>query len=523
MEVTQPPLAIALGTDNKRQCIRIKARIRLNGDYLPVQNTVPTQQHYQAYCETVSSRSQSPDIFTTPPTHSSPFQAAQISNATTYTARITPRKRAASNALPTTSSASCANQQNTPTTPSKSAGKDSKQDAASRVLGERDTMSTVQYNAVSQPATPRGSHSRASVDAMSRNHARSLSQVQQGNLSKPTAQTITTRTPVRQKRYGRMVYRPLPPLPPSPPESPVQATNGQQGCRKTTVNFSRGEIQRKPPQVQKQAAVPHLACVNAFIPAPVLRPPSHHYLHFPITTSGHERPQSKASRRTVTFADDATLSSRSSSPDHHNYRRSQHQFQPLRQSKSFSKDPQIPSSLRLYSSYESLLVGRNVNNDTINAALASRRTIPKDSKHKYTFGQRPASIIPSTPSTPYNPRLSTSKAQYRSLATLPPPLPPSVRITDPHPGPRQPPWGSLEALASQREKRVDARERDQARQLRAAPLSQATTLRDEEGAAKEVLRREVEGFKEQVMSVYPDMAFDGTAGRGGRRCCCVVM
>lgn len=38
-------------------------------------------------------------------------------------------------------------------------------------------------------------------------------------------------------------------------------------------------------------------------------------------------------------------------------------------------------------------------------------------------------------------------------------------------------------------------------------------------------RREVEGFTKGILDVYPDMTFDGTAGKGGRECCfcCVIM
>jgi hypothetical protein len=126
-----------------------------------------------------------------------------------------------------------------------------------------------------------------------------------------------------------------------------------------------------------------------------------------------------------------------------------------------------------------------------------------------------------------NPRLSTSKAQYRSLATLPRPLPSSLRVAEPkrepRTGPRQPPWGSLEDLEERREKRIDARERDQAKQFRSATLSQATTVGNEDCFGKEKMKRAVEEYKESVLSVYPDMAFDGKAGEGGRRCCCIVM
>ncbi|XPS81335.1 hypothetical protein M3J07_013299 [Ascochyta lentis] len=529
MEITQPPLATALGADSKRQCIRIKARIKISGEQLPT--VIPVQQPYQAYCETItSSRSQSPDIFTAPPTQPSVVYPPQTSVAPTYTARIVARKRAVSNVLVSPQHPTPVTK--TPTTSPNLINEKSQQNApTSHVLSERDTVSASQDPTVSQLTVARGIHSRAPTDHMPRNRTLSLSQVQQESLlSKSATQTITTKTPLRQKRYGRMEYRPLPPLPPlppPPPESSEDAIIDRQDLRQTTVNFSRGEIKRKTPQVQQHVAPPHIACVNAYIPPPVLPPTTHHHVHLPSATTEHERPLSKASRRTVTFADDTTLSSRSSSPDYHGHDRTHHRVQALRQSKSFSTDTQIPSSLRLYSSHDSLLVAKN--NESNETAHATRRTEPKDHKHKYTFGQRPASRMTPAPglgrasNQKYNPRLSTSKAQYRGLQTLPRPLPSSLRVAEPQTGPRQPPWGSLEDLEEQREKRGDARERDQAKQFRYATLSQATTVGSTDSFGKEKMKKEVEEYKEQVMSVYPDMAFDGNAGKGGRSCCCLVM
>ena len=531
MEVAQQPSAIKLGTDNKRQCVRIKARIKIHNKDQSLEPVDQTKPPYQAYCETVtSSRPQSPDIFTTPPTHSVPFQPANASTSSTYTARITTRKDAVTLVSANPTPATDPQHDEIPTAPLVSTGERSKHNDSYRRSTLGATVTTNRYHTVSHPTTPRGSHLGAITERMPRNHTPSHSQVQQANSPpKSTTQVVTTRTPLQQKRYGRMEYHPLPPLPPSPPETPIDARIVNQDFTKTTVNFSRGEIQKKSPQVQEQIIAPHLACVDACIPPPILPPPVYNHAATASNTAGHERQQSKASRRTVTFADDTTLSSRSSSPDQH----CQNHDRFLRRSKSFSSDAQIPSSLRLYRSHDTLLVGNQdaVSND-INAH-ASRRTTPKDFKHKYAFGQRPASRMTPSPGLSqtinpnYNPRLSTSKAQYRGLATLPRPLPSSLRVAKPtrdsQTGPRQPPWGSLEDLEERREKRVDARDRDQAKQFRDATLSQASTVGGEDGFGKEQMKREVEEYKESVLSVYPDMAFDGKAGKGGRSCCCVVM
>lgn len=531
MEIAQPLLAETLGADNRRHCIRIKARIKIHSEKDFVEPADHARQPYQAYCETVtSSRPQSPDIFTTPPTHSEPFHPVNSSNVATYTARITTRKRTASKVSTNPSVSELSKHESLPTEPPISTASDSKQHAAvRRMLLQEASVSTSRSHTVSQSTNPRGSHSGGTADDMSRNHPPSLSQVQQANtVPKATPQIIMARTPLRQKRYGRMEYHPLPPLPPSPPDTPVNPPVEKSIPNKTTVNFSRGEIKRKSPQPQEYTSVPHLSCVDAYAPSPALPPPIHQPLHLPSAIAGHERPQSKASRRTVTFADDTTLSSRSSSPDHHN----QIHDQSLWQSKSFSSDAQVPSSVRLYRSHDSLLVANSNVPVNENSASACRRTTPKDFKHKYTFGQRPTALTTPSPglgrtnNPHYNPRLSTSKAQYRGLATLPRPLPSSLRVAEPQTGPRQPPWGSLEDLEEQRGKRMDARERDQAKQFRAATLSEATTVGagSVDSFGEEAMKKEVEGYRAQVVSVYPDMAFDGSAGKGGRRsCCCVVM
>lgn len=530
MDATCSPPTATVGTDNKRHCIRIKARIKIQDEQEAPGPAVEVKPPYQAYCETVSSsRPQSPDVFTTPPTHSEPFHSIQVSQKPTYTARITTRKATVSNVTTNASVVTRSQQTAAPTVlPISNTIRD--QDVpASQISTRGDTVLANRYHTVSRSTTPRGSHLGGNVDPMSRNRTRSLSQIQQANIHPgPKPQLITSQTPLRQKRYGRMNYHPLPPLPPSPPDTPIYTASDKQELGREPVNFSRGETTRKPAQQQGQVNVnvSRLSRANLHGALPALPTINLHDVNLANATGGHERPQSKASRRTVTFADDATQSSRSSSPDHHNNVHDR----TLRQSKSFSFEPQLQSSLRLYRSYDSLLsAGMIAENDAASRTHASRRTAPKDFKHKYAFGQRPTSRMAPPPglgrtSNPhYNPRLSTSKAQYRGLATLPRPLPSSLRVVEPQTGPRHPPWGSLDNLEERRGKRVDARERDQVKQFRAATLSEATTLGSLDSFGREKMKKEVEEYKEQVMSVYPDMTFDGNAGKGGRSCCCAVM
>ena len=508
MEAVPAPLITALEPETKRPRIRIKARIKIQGEQQSLTPVVEAVRPYQAYCETVtSSRSQTPDIFTTPPTHSEPFPPTQTPctpRKPTYTARIVTRK------ANTPSSYRAARLQDVAVPDTLNGNSNERDVAARRDLSEG-------YLPVRQSTPPRSSHSDIVADRMSRNRTPSLSQVRQANL---LPQTKSHHTPRKQKRYGRMEYHPLPPLPPSPPASPTPLADDERTSAKIMVNFSRGETSPKSSQVQEQMKASHRSCGNLLVPTPgpTSSAPD---VNLASIQAEDERPNSNASRRTVTFADDTTIPSRSSWPVHHSHTPDR----TLRQSKSFCTEAEIPSSLRMYRSHDSLLAVKPVTKDNV-GTNAARRTAPKDFRHKYPFGQRPAPRTVSLgrcSNSDYNPRLSTSKAQYRGLASLPRPLPSSLRIAQPQAGPRQPPWGSLGHLEEQRGRRLDARERDQAKQFRTAAPSEATTLAETDVYGKDRMKKEVEEYREQVVSVYPDMAFDGSAGKGGRGCCCVVM
>lgn len=93
-------------------------------------------------------------------------------------------------------------------------------------------------------------------------------------------------------------------------------------------------------------------------------------------------------------------------------------------------------------------------------------------------------------------------------------------------GPRPPPWGSIETLEVARRERGDARKRADTVALRGRQkIAPSRDLQSALGqsAGTSHLRKEIEAYREQVLRVYPDMKFDGEAGKGGRECWCVVM
>jgi hypothetical protein len=208
-----------------------------------------------------------------------------------------------------------------------------------------------------------------------------------------------------------------------------------------------------------------------------------------------------------------------------------------------------------FSSTPQAYVSRGLISDMDEDRRAHRRTQPKDAMFQYRFGYRPMMSLEMPPPTPpYRvlPKSShTAVLQNEEACGRPPPTPthrilpvssystpkytanrearlpiPSPLTSFPpfgaQPGPRSPPWGSYEDLEMQRRDRGDEREREDARQFRLrASTGKNLDLKES------LVRREVEGYREQVLMVYPDMAFDGSAAERakGRDCCwcCVMM
>ncbi|EUC31948.1 hypothetical protein COCCADRAFT_99990 [Bipolaris zeicola 26-R-13] len=109
--------------------------------------------------------------------------------------------------------------------------------------------------------------------------------------------------------------------------------------------------------------------------------------------------------------------------------------------------------------------------------------------------------------------------------TRPHPAPLLHSSTDLQNGPRPPPWGTYDDLALQRRQRNERRGRTYNTPV---TIVQGTTLTHQQTLSVvdggEGLSREVNEYREQILRVYPDMAFDGHAGEGGREFrCCVVM
>ncbi len=167
-----------------------------------------------------------------------------------------------------------------------------------------------------------------------------------------------------------------------------------------------------------------------------------------------------------------------------------------------------------------LYVPRGHWDDVDDEARVLRRTQLRTTNSKNQFGQLSAhhSAWPPSVSLPRDSHL-------QPVCCLANPAPSFYSSTDIQNGPRPPPWGSYEDLAIQRRQRGDARERAQIRANRLTTDSTSVYQKSisTDSLGKDPLR-EVEEYREQILGVYPDMEFNGEAGRGDRRwCCCVLM
>ncbi|KAL5116872.1 hypothetical protein ACEQ8H_005224 [Pleosporales sp. CAS-2024a] len=200
-----------------------------------------------------------------------------------------------------------------------------------------------------------------------------------------------------------------------------------------------------------------------------------------------------------------------------------------------------PDSQLQVASLEALYISRGLfapatHDDDDDDKRAFRRTAPKDAMLRYQFGRRPSIQLdsPQPPIPPRSPsrlcRSSAAGAPGKRSTNFSKPLPPTSdnKPARTSPGPRPPPWGSSDNLELHRQTRHNSRDREEARRLRhsaSSSMYKALVL-STDTLPHEVMKREVDEYREQVLRVYPDMEFDGSAKEGGRTCfrwLCVVM
>lgn len=490
----------------------VEDRLESNSGVAPLLST-NIRSRYQAYCATeVSSRPSSPDTLTPGPLHiqSSLIEKRDVEPDTERQTNVTQP--------PATST----EYQEDLATLSKRKNQCYEQRFSTNESPTSRHSELGIDNHIAQAVTPRGSHPLAGSQTPVYNRTPSHSRMQPiRQIHVPTSQPIPRKPVLQHENEAYMDRHPLPPL---PAEIPVENNLVQPEILSLKRPISNEEVLTEATQSR-----PRLTWTVWGIPTrrPVV--PAHH--------SGEISPRSA-----TIPADTVPLSgshSRSVTPE----AESQHRGVMVPNNDALcrvastkhkpggliNEHAQFPSSVELYTP-------RGLFLDLEDDRRAHRRTQPKDTKLRYQFGQRPSPHSPSPPRVPARRQLSESLQRLASSEShgqtdchdyynLKSQTESFNSFTEAQLGPRPPPWGSYDNLEMQRRSRGDLREREEARKYRmimdgSSTVSLHITSGSEDGFIKNPWRREVEEYREQVLHLYPDMEFDGTAGNGGRMWWC---
>ncbi|CAA9958780.1 hypothetical protein PTMSG1_02318 [Pyrenophora teres f. maculata] len=461
------------------------------GEALPfIQNTIE-RTPYQAYCETTTSSSRSSSSRSLMP---SPLQIRGRPSLQTENDSQPPgHDESDQNTLLIQAAASAPRHYIDAVTLLKT-GEDCKTQTQ---RANCDTLTeSAMSNHVTQAVTPRGSHSLASDTVTECNATPSHPRIQQVEYPDcATTRTISRKPIPRDDGYSGTYYRPLPSLPSG--EGPFKDDHSAAG----DVDDEE-ESRQIPSQISTLAVSPKIKYRIKRRPLPS-----------PYECRG-------STGRSENIAIKATHSSGSLQA-------------PLR---PYNRDSSV--SLRqdvLYDRAQSIAadashIPRGHWSDVDNDVPTSRLLEPKNAMLKDKVGQ----LSPCTPDIPppTPPHCATFIQPTEYFPKQPFPSPASAHSThsslDIQNGPRPPPWGSYDALELQRRQRSEARERRMQTRDGGVRLIEDTASTYQKSHSTDSLvkepAREVEVYREQILGVYPDMAFDGEAGAGGRGTCwCVLM
>jgi hypothetical protein len=465
---------------------------------LPLLNTESGPRPYQAYCVTEPpSRAPSPDILMPRPL----CTRAPLDQHRDFESRQAP-----SDSLPQLSTAPIENNDSLAIIPRQNFGSSVQQEPSNHRMWSQDTMLEHQHH-ITQAVTPRGSHPVMASQAAMYDRTPSHLRMQQTTPAYVTTSILYQRVPLPQHANTVGMYsRPLPQLPDETIDAPEPRTSQWvdnpflNGDAEQALRDPRARIETsEDDQLGGRLAVVDYSSKVLQIPPEV-----------PQEVEGHVDDYEEPSRLRVGYQSGPPPSS-FHTPRSDILPRS-HDTVPA-QSRYLDKPARPPS-------FTSSYVPRGLFPDIDHDTRAFRRTEPKDAKLKYQFGHRPSLRLFAPPPPPLHTSISqpiilrppSSSETHRLVRPI------SSSYTD---GPRPPPWGSIDALRVQRESRSEARERHDARKYRMSLGSKGSS--STESLRSEEMRREVEEYRVQVLKVYPDMEFDGAAGKGGRECACVVM
>lgn len=472
----------------------------------PLIHDDPPRRPYQAYCVTeASSRPCSPDLFIPTPTKTTSKQARPQHAA-----------RSSSTLNLTCSSATTRSKdEQHEVDPGQEKNYSQNEEAQANHILPLQVTAEVNEQHITQDVTPRGSHRTTSAQAYTYDQTPSHPRMQHPGHPEVTALDPIKSKSLKEHAAPASIQHPLPPLP----------TKVNLNRRNDELHFDISVANSLSPtrgyRVEKTSETSSaIRVLSDRVASPISSLQTRKGDHQCLPTGNiysyrkplPERKQS-APQATVQIFSSPISSLRKNRGSQRNLL-----------SGNVDVQAQLPSATELYSP-------RSLRSNTEAAQQACRRTQPKDARLKYQFGRRPSFRIASRFRSQRRDNSSQlgftqydSTTHLRSdFSTSTPSLDASV---DTQAGPRPPPWGSYDVLEMQRSIRGDARERADARNLRSRADTGFSMHNGSVSAEEESLRREVEEYREQVLRLYPDLKFDGTAGDGVRKdgwCCCVIM
>jgi hypothetical protein len=469
---------------------------------IPFSYDIPFRRLYQAYCITeASSRPSSPDSLIPKPLRTSApslFQTA-INTGSADTEKFE------QNDSGSQASASDSAQHIESVTLRKTGQYSKRQTPSSnqKPLWERTRLGNNPSH-ITRAVTPRGSHSLASSEVITYDRPPSHPRMQQlGFANKNTVQPIP-RKPI--ERLGDRVstyQRPWPPLPLETASAGSERSQAHSACSGNAYRKSCKQLYTQHPLALLGLRGFHTETSRPYKPNEYLIP-QRPLPDPPVETRPSLSGRSATSEERTTpqslkeHSNDVGFRGPSRSPRERNF---------------LNRYPQNASAAELY-------VPRDHWDDVDDGVRAPRRTGTRVANLKQQFRQLPSQHSAS-------PLLVSpqSNSYLQPIYYLANSAPSPHSSTDIQNGPRPPPWGSYEELEIQRRQRGDARERAKIRANRLTADSASTYQKSlSTDSLSESPSREVEEYREQILGVYPDMEFNGDAGRGDRGwCCCVMM
>lgn len=477
----------------------------------------PSPRPYQAYCITeASSRPPSPEVFTPQPCCIPPSPIKECAVEPQFL----------SNSSATRLLANKVHEDGSPaTSPSSKFANNGQQKTSNVSSCWRDTELVDQYH-IAQAVTPRGSHPLAGNQIPMYDRAQSQSRMQQSVPVYVATSRAYQRKPLpRTANDADIEPHPLPPLPAQLTMGLDDGRSNAQSDGVSPIDVNQGCTSQEPrkfAQSKRDQSEESFSMAVCSKEDPHRLPP-----HIAIVTDN----QAQLPKKSVTSQDEVLPPAIQVHEDDISSR--------VRDGESSGTSlpdaqAQLPSSTQLYAQRTAL-------DDMDEDRRAYRRTQPNDAELKYQFGRRPSETlsVPSpTPPLRQSPQLpllsqviDSPVEQSTDHDFVPLLLSPSVRpLSESRAGPRPPPWRSYEDLEMQRRTRSEIREREDVRKYRMTlDATSSSSVCKASGSlnsfGESPMRREVEEFRVQVLSIYPDLKFDESGRKEERewRCCCVVM